>query len=372
MEKVKISIIGAGVVGLAIAENLSKTVDGDIVVFEKHGKFGQETSSRNSEVIHAGIYYPKDSLKSKLCLLGNKMLYELCEKEGIKHKKCGKLIVSTNDQESKKIDSIYKNTQNVGVPGMELMSYEKIKELEPNIRATNGVFSSTTGIVDSHGLMDYLFKKATDNGVMFVFNQGITGIIKEEKGAGGYVLTAADGESVLSEVVINCAGLNADKIAKLAGFDIDALKYKLHFCKGDYFSIKNSSGKLNHLVYPVPHDLGHGLGVHATLDLDGYIRLGPDTEYVDKIFYDIDPNKRSDFYNAAKTYLPWLEEDMLMPDTSGMRPKLQGPTDGFRDFIIKEESDNGFPNFINLLGIESPGLTASTAIGQYVAELLGR
>lgn len=373
MEKIKIAIIGAGVVGLAVAEALSRKVQGDIVVFERHEKFGQETSSRNSEVIHAGIYYPKDSLKSRLCLRGNRLLYGLCEKEGIMHKRCGKIIVSTNEEEIKKIEAIYANAVSVGVPELKLIGKEEVNRLEPDIFALNGIYSGSTGIVDSHGLMNYLYQKAQANGVMFVFNAGI----KTIKGRGPYMLTDQKDDSVNSEYVINCAGLESDKVAKMAGFDIDKLGYRLHYCKGDYFSVKGSKSKLNHLVYPVPREEGYGLGIHATLDLDGYFRLGPDDEFLEKINYDVDPKKRHEFYESAKTYLPWLKEDLLAPDTAGIRPKLQGPGEGlpagrqgFRDFVIKEESGNGYPGFINLIGIESPGLTAALAIGEMVSNLL--
>ncbi|MFH1386154.1 MAG: NAD(P)/FAD-dependent oxidoreductase [bacterium] len=367
MDNVKVSIIGAGVIGLAIAEALSQKIDGDIVVFEMHDSFGQETSSRNSEVIHAGIYYPKDSLKSLLCLQGNKLLYQFCAENGVKHKKCGKIIISTNEAEAKKIESIYNNAVSVGVPDLRLLTKEDVLALEPNVFALNGIFSGSTGIIDSHGLMDCLNKKAEKNGVMFAFGSETKEIKKQ---GDGYVLTDQNGESIQSEWVINCAGLNADKMAQLAGFDIDKLGYRLYYCKGDYFGVTGSKGKLNHLVYPVPHEQGHGLGVHATLDLDGYIRLGPDTEYVEKIYYDVDPAKRKDFYQAVKTYLPWVDEAMLAPDTAGMRPKLQGPNDGFRDFVIKEEKENGCPRFINLIGIESPGLTSCLAIGKYLENLV--
>lgn len=373
MEKVKVVIIGAGVVGLAIAENLSRNIDGDIVVFEKHNKFGQETSSRNSEVIHAGIYYPKNSLKSKMCLAGNKMLYELCEKKGIKYKKIGKLLISTNEEEAKRIGSIYENAVVVGVPGLKLLTKDEIVKLEPNIFALNGIFSETTGIIDSHGLMNYLYITSESKGVMYSFGNEVVEIQSKRSDVEGhktYKIKTSSGEAIETEFVINCSGLSSDKIAKIAGFAIDKLGYKLYYCKGDYFSIKGSKNRLNHLVYPVPHEKGHGLGVHATLDLDGYIRLGPDTEYVDKLFYDIDPNKRSNFYGAAKTYLPWLKEEMLATDTSGMRPKLQGPNDGFRDFIIKEEKENGLSGFINLIGIESPGLTSCLAIAERVCGLI--
>lgn len=367
VEKVKAAIIGAGVIGLAVAERLSRQIDGDVIVFERHEKFGQETSSRNSEVIHAGIYYSKNSLKSTLCLRGNKMLYEFCIANGIKYNRCGKIIVSTNMEEAEKIKAIYANAVSVGVPDLKLLNKEEIKELEPNIYALNGIFSGSTGIIDSHGLMSCLYNKSKDNGVMFAFKNEV-GLIGKNKE--GYIINIVDGDKILSEIVINCGGLFSDKIAKTAGFDIDKLGYSIYFCKGDYFSINGSTGKLKHLVYPVPHEEGHGLGVHATLDLQGYIRLGPDANYVDAINYDIDAGKRKYFYESAKNYLPWLKESALMPDTSGIRPKLQGLGEGIRDFIIREESDNGFPGFINLIGIESPGLTASLAIGEFIRNLV--
>ena len=370
MDSVKIAVIGAGVIGLSIAEAISRKIKDDIVVLERRDSFGQETSSRNSEVIHAGIYYPKGSFKSRLCLKGNSMLYELCREAGIRHEKCGKLIVATNKQEAAKIKKIYENALSAGAADLRLLTEEGVKELEPNIFALNGLFSGSTGIVDSHGLMNYLHKQARANGVMFALGQGVTGIDQEEQGSGGYIITAHNGEKIGAKTIINCAGLESDKIAEMAGFDVDQLDYRLHYCKGDYFSVKGSKGTIRHLVYPVPPEEGYGLGIHATLDLDGYFRLGPDDEYVKAINYEVDPGKRRKFYESAKTYLPWLEENSLMPDTSGIRPKLQGPGEGFRDFVIKEESANGFPGFINLIGIESPGLTASLAIGEMVSGML--
>lgn len=367
MEKVKYTIIGAGVIGLAVAYELSKDTDVDIVVFEKYPSFGQETSSRNSEVIHAGIYYTKDSLKSRLCLEGNKLLYGFCEKHGVNHKKCGKIIVSTNEEEKQKLAKIYINAIGMKVPGLSMMTAEEIKKIEPEIFGLSGIYSETTGIIDVHGLMQKLFDMAQKNGVMFSFGNEITEIKKEKE---GYVLKTLQGDDILSEKVINCAGLFSDKIARIAGFDIDKLKYKQHYCKGDYFAISGANKKLSHLVYPPPHDKGYGLGVHATIDLSGRIRLGPDTTYVNDISYDVDPAKAAKFYSAAKKYLPWLREAMVVPDTSGMRPKLQGPNDGIRDFVIKEESDNGFAGFVNLIGIESPGLTSCLAIGKYVKQIL--
>ena len=226
MDKVKYSIIGAGVAGLAIAYELSKNSDSDIVVFEQNPSFGQETSSRNSEVIHAGIYYPKGSLKSRLCLEGNKLLYEFCAKNGVNHKKCGKIIVSTNEKEKQKLIEIHRNTIEIRAPGLSLVTAEEIKDIEPEVFALSGIYSETTGIIDVHGLMQNLFDLAQKNGVMFSFGNEITGIKKEKE---GYVLKTTQGDAVLSEKVINCAGLFSDKIAHLAGFDIGKLKYKLHY-----------------------------------------------------------------------------------------------------------------------------------------------
>jgi L-2-hydroxyglutarate oxidase LhgO len=367
LERIGYSIIGAGVVGLAIAEALSINKDADIIVFESHDKYGQEISSRNSEVIHAGIYYPPGSLKSRLCLEGNRLLYELCEKEGIKYDKCGKLIVSTSSQEADQIIEIFDQAQKIGVPGLQLLNGKEALSLEPGIIALNAIYSSTTGIIDSHGLMSCLYQKAHKNGTMFAFGNEVVDIAKYSD---GYIIRTNKNEEILSKCVINCAGLNSDKIAKIAGFDIELLKYRLHYCKGDYFSLAGSIGKLKHLVYPPPNEKGYGLGVHATLDLQGGIRFGPDATYVSDISYDIDQAKRHEFYNAAKKYLPWIKEEDLAPDTSGIRPKLQGPNDGFRDFIIKEETENGYPGFINLIGIESPGLTSALAIGEYVAKII--
>jgi L-2-hydroxyglutarate oxidase LhgO len=298
------------------------------------------------------------------------LLYELCQKAEIKHKKCGKIIVSTNEREAVQIKGIYENAIALGVPELKFLTKEEIKRLEPEIYALNGILSGSTGIIDSHGLMGYLFRKAQSNGVMFAFGQGVTGLEREKEGKEGYIILTEKGEAIEAKNVINCAGLGSDKIAKMAGFDIDKLGYRLHYCKGDYFSITGSKGKLNHLVYPVPHEKGYGLGIHATLDLDGFIRLGPDATYVKEISYDVNAGKRKEFYAAAKNYLPWLKEELLVPDMAGMRPKLQGPDDGFRDFVIREESKNGFPGFINLIGLESPGLTASLAIGKFVKQLI--
>jgi len=363
-DKVGITIIGAGVIGLAIARELSK-VHSEILVLEKNEGYGMETSSRNSEVIHAGLYYPPDSFKLKLCLEGNRLIYELCEKHNIKHKRYGKLVVATEDKEEHEIQDIFENTRKNGVPEVSLKTKEEIAKLEPNVFALLGMYSGTTGVIDSHGLMRYFHDEAIGHGVMFGFNNEVTSI---QKVTGGYSIKNRAGEEIESEIVINSAGLSSDKIARLVGIE----DYHLYYCKGDYFSISGAKGMLNRLVYPVPHEKGYGLGVHATLDLDGEIRLGPDATYVNDISYDIDAGKAEEFYQAAKKYLPWVRKEKLRPDTSGMRPKLQGPDDEVKDFVIREEGDRGFPGFINLVGIESPGLTASPAIAKLIKQYVGK
>lgn len=366
MEKIKYSIIGCGVVGLAVAAELSQNGDGDIAVFEKHESFGQETSSRNSEVIHAGLYYPPSSLKSRLCVSGNKMLYDYCIRNSVPFKNCGKLVVSTNEEEAKRVLSIYKNASDAGVPSIKLLSGDEAKKIEPGIFALNALYSATTGIIDTHSLMKGLFEDCEKNGAMFSFNSEINSI---KKTGDGYILNY-DKEEIMSEYVINSAGLSSDKVAMLAGFDIDALNYRLHLCKGDYFKVSGPAYQVKHLVYPPPHEKGYGLGIHATLDLTGHIRLGPDATYVNSINYDVSPAKRKEFFESANKYLPWLKEESLSPDTAGIRPKLQGENDSFRDFVIKEGSENESRKFINLIGIESPGFTSCLAIAGYVKELI--
>lgn len=369
MEKIKYAIIGAGVVGLAIGYEFSKNKDGDVVIFEKNEKYGQETSSRNSEVIHAGLYYPKETLKSRLCIKGNKVLYDFCKKENIPNDNCGKLVVSTDEREKQEIIEIYSNALKSGVNNIEYLEEKDIKKLEPEVFALNALYSKTTGIIDVHKLMKKLSEKFADNGGMIALNSEVKSIKKTNK---GYVLVYSDGEEILSEFVVNSAGLYSDKIAEMAGFDINKLGYKLKLCKGDYFKISSQPNIISHLIYPPPHEKGYGLGIHATLNLSGYIRLGPDANYVNEINYDVDDYKIDEFYYSAKKMLPWLSKDMISPDTSGIRPKLQGPDDGFKDFVIQEEGRNGFPKFINLIGIESPGLTSCLAIGEYVRKLSKR
>jgi L-2-hydroxyglutarate oxidase LhgO len=360
MDEIGITIIGAGVIGLAVAAELSVRYD-NIVVLERHGTFGQETSSRNSEVIHSGIYYPEGSLKARLCVDGAGYLYEICERYSIPHKKLGKLIVATDESELKTLEELYQKGQRNNVKGLLILNKDNVNKMEPNVKAAAALYSPYTGIVDSHSLMKYFYNMAEDNGVLFAFNSEVNRL---DKANNGFVVGIQhDGYQFRTKVVINCAGLLSDYIAKLAGIDIQKNGYELKYCKGSYFSYAKKA-PLKMLIYPVPHKDLTGLGVHATLDLGGRLRFGPDTEYIDVIDYKVDVNKRDIFYEGASKIINGLEKDAFIPDMAGIRPKIKG--DGIKDFVIKHEDDKGLEGFINLVGIESPGLTASFAIARHV------
>ena len=365
MDRVKIVIVGAGVIGLAVACELSKSYK-DILVIEKNPSFGQETSSRNSEVVHAGIYYPKDSLKAKTCLLGKRLLYEYCQKNNIGYKITGKLIAMTDDFERESLEKLLVNGLENGVEDLKIISKKEIKEIEPNINAKAAIISLSTGIVDSHGLMKGLLSEFKSRGGQIAYNAEVVGIDKISDGFKVSVEDIGGLFSFSSLIVINASGLNSDKVSAMVGIEKD--EYKIKYCKGDYFRVHNNQAKIiSRLIYPLPKT--EVLGIHATLDLGQGLRLGPDDEYIDKIYYDVDDSKKEAFYQNIKTLLPFIKLQDLGPDTSGIRPKLQGPGQDFRDFVIKDESSNGFDRFINLIGIESPGLTASLAIAKEVEKM---
>ena len=371
MERVDTIVIGAGVVGLAIARELAEE-GSDIFVLERHDSFGQETSSRNSEVIHAGIYYPNGYLKHTLSIEGRALLYEYCRRHTIPHKKTGKLIVAADTDEEADLERLYAHGIKNGVSDLTLLSKKEVERLEPEIRAVAAVYSPSTGVIDTHNYMRALSADAKERGAGIVYSTEVTGI---EKKPDGYMVTTKDPSGdvvkIMTAFIVNSAGLSSDNISRLAG--LDKPEYRIKYCKGDYFRVNGAkSRKITHLVYPVPKKRLTGLGVHATLDLAGGMRLGPDEEYVGKIDYALDPKKAQRFYEKAKAFLPFIDIGDLSADTSGIRPKLQGPEDPVKDFVIKEESDSGFPGFINCIGIESPGLTASLAIARLVGEMVDR
>ena len=368
LAEIDVAIIGAGVIGLATAGEIAQRKK-EVFVFEKNHSFGIETSSRNSEVIHAGIYYPEDSLKTRLCVEGKSLIYELCEKHNIAYKKLGKLIVAINDNENAQIEKLYEQGGENGVEDLTLLSRTELKKLEPNVEARVGLLSPSSGVLDSHTLLKFLYRQARERGAEFVFGTEIVGI---ERMGTKYRVEIRDREgisAVTSQVVINAAGLNSDRIAQLAGIDIVKAGYKLHYCKGEYFSLSSKyRNVVTRLIYPTPEQAGHG--IHVTVGLDGGVRLGPNARYVEAIDYGVDETQKKAFYNSVKRFLPHIELEDLDPEFAGIRPKLQGPGEAFQDFVIAHEEKTGFPGLINLIGIESPGLTASLAIAKYVGRMV--
>ena len=371
MNDADITIIGAGVVGLAIAEKISENHN-NLFVIEKHSTFGQETSSRNSEVIHAGIYYPRGSLKAKLCLEGKRLLYDYCEKYDVPFRKCGKLIVTTTDDELPVIEGVRQTALLNGVDDLVVIEKDEIAEMEPAIFALRALYSPSTGIIDSHRLMKQYETNTLNNGAQIVYGSEVTAIRRIEN---GYEITLndADGKkySFTSRIVINSAGLESDIIAGMAGISDDTLK--IIFCKGEYFRINPPKNRLlNRLIYPVPHPKLEHIGVHVTVDLAGGVKLGPDVKYLDSNVYDykLTPSKQEAFFSSVKKYLPFLEFNDIAPEMAGIRPKLQKPGEQLRDYYIMEESRRGYPRFINLIGMESPALTSSLAIANYVNKMV--
>lgn len=366
----QITIIGAGVIGLAIAEEASSLYD-DVFINEKHNTFGQETSSRNSEVIHAGIYYPQGSLKATLCVEGRSLLYDYCSRFEVPFNKCGKLIVATDEKEVSVIEGIKRTAAGNGV-NLELLGPTEIRSLEPEIFALAALWSPETGIIDTHSLMKRLETNSLNNGCQIAYASEVTGI---RKIGGGYEVTVSDAGgssySFSTRIVINAAGLTADKVSGMAGMNDE--KLTIHFCKGEYFRIRPPRNRLlKRLVYPVPHTNLEGIGIHVTVDMGGGVRLGPDVTYLESNIYDyhVDSSKQEAFWKSARKFLPFLEYADIMPDMAGIRPKIQKPGEAVRDFYIREESERGNPGFINLIGMESPGLTSCLAIAKHVISLI--
>ncbi|MDJ0781704.1 MAG: NAD(P)/FAD-dependent oxidoreductase [Desulfosarcinaceae bacterium] len=367
------TIVGAGVIGLAVAARLSERRQ-PLFVVERNASFGQETSSRNSEVIHAGIYYPAGSLKARLCVRGREALYQRLEEARIPHRRCGKLLVATEAAEADQLDSIRQRAADNGVDDLERLSGAGVRALEPQVRAVEALLSPSTGILDSHRLMRHLLSRARRKGCELVYRTKVERIRPRDGGGFDVLVRYPDGaqDCFFSRHVVNCAGLAADQVAASAGIDIDAHGYRLHLWKGAYFNCQAPSGYLKRLVYPVPPPHTVGLGIHATIDLIGRIRFGPDATYLPDgvLDYAVNSDDRDRFFHAAARYLPSLQADWLQPEMAGIRPKLQQPGDAVRDFVISEESGKGLPGLVNCIGIESPGLTSCLAIAEYVADLL--
>ena len=377
MDRFDICIIGAGVVGLAIAYEISHSqrfANRSIVIIDCLPSFGQGTSSRNSEVIHAGIYYPPDSLKAKLCVEGKPLLYRYLQDKDIPHRQVGKLIVGQADQ-SQALETLLANAERSGMNSLQWLGKSQLKSMEPALSACYALYSPTTGILDSHAYMASLLHDCQLKGALFAPN---TNVLKVRSTGAAFAITTsikASGSNnneryqFTSGAVINAAGLSAHLVAQKIEELPQEFIPNVHFCKGDYFTY-NKKSPFSHLIYPVPEANTAGLGIHSTLDMANQLRFGPDTEYVDVLGYDVHADKRNKFAAAIQTYFPAISADLLVPAYAGIRPKLSGPAEPAADFMVQTEATHGMAGLIQLFGIESPGLTASLALGKHVAERL--
>lgn len=358
------AVIGGGVVGLAFARALA-LAGRDVTLLEADGRLGNHTSSRNSEVIHAGIYYPQGSLKARLCVAGKHQLYDYCARVGVPHRRIGKLIVATREDEVATLEGILQHALASGVSDLEWVEAAAIRQLEPCVTAVRALFSPSTGIIDSHGLMSALRRDAEAAGAVVVVNSPVLG---GRVTSGGIELAIGGSEPTVAvcRTVINAAGLHAQTIARsITGIPAASIPGQ-YFAKGHYFTLAGRS-PFNHLVYPVP--VPGGLGVHVTLDLAGQTRFGPDVSWLDSVDYAFDEARAASFYTAIRRYYPALADGALQPGYTGIRPKLGGASTPASDFVVQTETQHGVPGLINLYGIESPGLTCSLALAEHALAL---
>ncbi|MCI0855674.1 MAG: NAD(P)/FAD-dependent oxidoreductase [Chloroflexi bacterium] len=369
-EQVDVAIIGAGVIGLAIAVELSK--DRSVAVLERHEGYGRENSSHNSGVIHAGIYYPPDWLKTTLCIAGNRLLYAWAGEHSVRVRRTGKLVIAQNRGELAALEDLLSAARLNGVPELEMLSQRQVASLEPSIEAVAAISSRSTGVIDQMELMRSLESAAVANGASVAYVHDVQQL---ERTSGGFELDIRDPQGgefrLVASMLVNSAGLAADRLAEALGYDLDGEpRMRQTVNKGRYYDIvtPEKASRLRRLIYPLPHADRSGLGTHVTLDIDGGVHLGPDTEWLEEstsLDFRADDARREEFLAAARQFLPWLEADDLMPGQVGYRTKLSGPGESPRDFLIWE--DNGY---VHLGGIESPGMTASLAIAIRVRELL--
>jgi L-2-hydroxyglutarate oxidase LhgO len=363
-ERADCIVVGAGVVGLAVARRLA-LAGREVVVLEAADAVGTETSSRNSEVIHAGIYYPTGSLKARLCVAGKEALYAYCAARGIPHKRLGKLIVATSEREEAGLAALKAKAEANGVYDLARLSASEAKRLEPALRCTAALLSPSTGIIDSHAFMLSLQGEAEAAGAAFAFE---TPLVRGEPAAGGVVIETGGGAPMrlYCSLVVNCAGLDAPALSRrIAGVARIPAPY---LAKGSYFTLAGRS-PFARLIYPMPEP--GGLGVHLTLDMAGQARFGPDVEWVTERRYEVDPRRADKFYAAIRSYWPGLPDGVLAPGYSGIRPKISAPEAPAADFVVHGPAETGVPGYAALYGIESPGLTASLAIADALAAKVG-
>ncbi|RZL94621.1 MAG: NAD(P)/FAD-dependent oxidoreductase [Variovorax sp.] len=364
MDEIDCVVIGAGVVGLAVARELA-LAGREVMVLESEGAIGTGTSSRNSEVIHAGIYYPSGSLKARLCVEGKGMLYGYLASRGLPYRRCGKLIVATSPEQVAQLDGIRARAAANGVDDLQWLEASEAREMEPHLQCLAALHSPSTGIVDSHALMLSLQGEFENAGGIVALKSPVVGAVCEPR---AIVLEAADGTRLRCASVVNAAGLGAPRLARrFDGLRPDAVP-DAHFAKGNYFTLAGRA-PFSRLIYPVPE--AAGLGVHLTLDLGGQAKFGPDVEWVDSPDDLVVDARRGDgFYAEVRRYWPGLPDGALLPGYAGIRPKISGPGEPAADFVIQGPSDHAVPGLVNLFGIESPGLTSSLAIARRVAQLL--
>jgi L-2-hydroxyglutarate oxidase LhgO len=365
MERVDCVVIGAGVVGLAVARRLALR-GREVVVLESEDRIGTGISSRNSEVIHAGIYYPANSLRARLCVAGNRALYAYCASRSVDHRRCGKLIVATDDAQIETLRQIRRCAEANGVLDLQWLTTKEAQTLEPRLHCTAALLSPSTGIIDSHGLMRALCTDAESAGAVVVLKSPV---LRGRATVDGLEIEVGGEEpmTLLVAHTFNCAGLGALAVAHaIQGISPEALPpLPRSFAKGNYYGLSGAA-PFSRLVYPVP--AGGGLGVHLTLDLGGQARFGPDVEWVEQENYDVDARRADGFYAEVRKYWPDLPDGALHPDYAGIRPKLHGPGEPAPDFLIQREATHGVPGLVNLFGIESPGLTACLALAEEGAE----
>ena len=364
MDEVDCIVVGAGVIGLAVARALA-LAGREVIVLDAAAGIGTETSSRNSEVIHAGIYYPAGSLMARFCVAGRRMLYAYCRDKGVPHRNCGKLIAATNAEEDGMLSGIQRRAEANGVEGMQVLTAAQAVAMEPNLRCTSALHSPATGIIDSHAYMLALQGDAENAGAMCVF---LSPVIGAHVVPGGLEVAVGGSEQMRlrCRLLVNSAGLHAPFLAaRIEGMPADRVP-AAYYAKGNYFTLAGRS-PFSRLIYPVP--VPGGLGVHLTIDLGGQARFGPDVQWIDDIDYAVDPARADSFYAAVRKYWPDLRDGALQPGYSGIRPKIVPRGAPAQDFVVQGPGDHGVPGLINLFGIESPGLTASLALAQHVAEV---
>ncbi|MGO9931554.1 MAG: NAD(P)/FAD-dependent oxidoreductase [Steroidobacteraceae bacterium] len=360
-------VIGAGVIGLAVARALARG-GREVIILECERHFGMHTSSRNSEVIHAGIHYKPQSLKARMCISGKELLYRYCAERGIAHRRCGKFTVATSEAQLPALQAIAANARESGVFDLQWLDGAQARRLEPALACTGALSSPSTGIIDSHAYMQSLLADAESCGASIVYGTQVASM--RAKPGGVEILIGTDTDpAVRARAVVNSAGLNAQRVAaSIEGFGAQHIP-KIFYGKGSYFGLTGAA-PFARLIYPAPPAARGHLGIHMTLDLAGAARFGPDLEWVDHVEYAVDPRRASEFHAAIREYWPQLDPGRLRPAYAGIRPKLAGPGEEDRDFCVSGPAEHGVGGIVNLFGMGSPGLTSSLALGEYIAAQL--